>query len=70
MLSRDYPRRQTQQPGMQPPVLSGIGEIDNRPQEMQNTLFLSRGDGAFAEVAYLAGVEASEWTWSSVFLCL
>ena len=67
MLSRDYARRQMQR-NTQAPVPTGIGEIDNRPQEMQNTLFLSRGDGAFTEVAHLAGVEASEWTWSSVFL--
>ena len=35
---------------------------------MQNTLFLSRGDGTYAEVAHVAGVAASEWTWGSAFL--
>ena len=67
MLSPVYRRRQAQVQ-MEPPVLSGIGDIDNRPQEMQNALLLSRGDGTFAEVARLAGVAASEWTWSSLFV--
>ncbi len=68
MLSRDHRRRQRQQPGLQPPELSDVGDIDNRPQEMQNTLFLNRGDGDFAEIAHMAGVHASEWTWGSAFL--
>ena len=67
MLSPVYARRQAQVQ-MTPPVLSGIGDIDNRPQEMQNMLLRSRGDGTFAETANLAGVAASEWTWASVFV--
>ena len=67
MLSPVYGRRQAQVQ-MEPPVPSGIGDIDNRPQEMQNALLLSRGDGTFVEVARRAGVAASEWTWSSVFV--
>lgn len=68
MLSRDHRRRQRQQPGLQSPELSGVGDIDNRPQEMQNTLFLNRGDGTFSEIAHMAGIHASEWTWGSAFL--
>ena len=34
----------------------------------RNTLQLNRGDGTFAEVARLAGVGASGWSWSTVFL--
>ena len=75
MLSPVYARRQAQVQ-MVPPVLSGIGDIDNRPQEMQNMLLLSRGDPGsgpgqaptFAETANLAGLAASEWTWSGVFV--
>ena len=67
MLSRDYARRQMQV-GSPIPFPTGIGEIDNRPQVIQNTLFLNRGDGTYAEIAHAAGVAASEWSWSSVFL--
>ncbi|MEM6645075.1 MAG: VCBS repeat-containing protein, partial [Bacteroidota bacterium] len=67
MLSRDYQRRQVQM-GTRAPIPAAIGAIDNRPQEMQNMLFLGRGDGTFAEVAYMADVAASEWTWASLFM--
>ena len=65
MLSRDHSRRQRQQSGVQSFDASGP---DARPQEMQNALFLNRGDGSFAEIAHMAGVHASEWTWGSAFL--
>lgn len=45
-----------------------IGDISGRPQVARNTLFLNRGDGTFTEIAQLAGVSASEWSWSPVFL--
>lgn len=67
MLSPEYSRRQ-RQAGTQVPVADDMGVMENRPQVMQNTLFLGQGDGTFAEVAHAAGVEASEWTWSSLFL--
>ena len=34
----------------------------------RNTLHLNRGDGTFAEIARLAGVGASGWSWSTLFL--
>src|SRR5262249_10368249 len=34
----------------------------------QNTLLLNRGDGTYAEIASLAGLPASDWSWSPVFL--
>ncbi len=67
MLSRDHRERNVQvdnlplgrhQPGIEP----------MRPQFLQNTLFLGRGDGTFAEIARLAGLAASEWSWTPVFL--
>ena len=67
MLYPDYSARQVQV-GMQAPTPEAIGEIENRPQHMQNMLMLNRGDGTFADIARLSGVEASGWTWSSTFL--
>lgn len=37
------------------------------PQYARNTLQLNRGDGRFSEVGFLAGVEATDWTWSLLF---
>jgi len=67
MLSRDPVRRKTQTP-THTPLPKLIGRIQDRPQLQRNTLQLNRGDGTFAEVASFAGVEASDWSWSTLFL--
>jgi hypothetical protein len=67
MLSRD-PRLRKRQKFAQPPMPGGIGEIATRPQFMRNTLFANRGDGSYAEIANYAGVAASEWSWSPIFM--
>lgn len=67
MLSRDHARRQVQ-------VLdatsfaSSLAQAAGPPQSSRNTLFRSRGDGTFAEIARLAGLAATEWSWCPVFL--
>ena len=67
MLSRNHKRRKTQMGPMSVTPVS-VGEIDNRPQYMRNTLFLNRGDNTYAEIAQYGGVQASEWSWSPLFL--
>src|SRR6266404_5957938 len=67
MLSRDHRRRLVQQTNLRPEVLP-LGAIDNRPQYSRNTLQLGRSDGTYAEIAQYAGVEASEWSWTPIFL--
>lgn len=37
------------------------------PQYGRNTLQLNRGDGRFSEIAYLAGVAATDWSWAPLF---
>ncbi len=67
MLSRDPRLRKTQRP-THTPLPKGIGVIDDRPQMQRNTLFVNRGDATFAQVSYLAGVAASDWSWATMFL--
>jgi len=67
MLSRDHFRRQVQV-GELVPYFSQPGLFEERPQYSHNTLQLNRGDGTYAEIAWFAGVEASEWSWMPVFL--
>jgi hypothetical protein len=67
MLSRDL-RLRKRQMFAQNPTASPLGEIENRPQIMRNTFFKNRGDGTFAEIADYAGISASEWSWSPLFL--
>lgn len=67
MLSRLHTRRLTQRTdaSMEPMVED---RMDNRLQFPRNMLFLNRGDGRYAEIAQLSGVEASEWSWTPIFL--
>ena len=67
MLSSDGRRRQTQKP-THTPLPKLVGRIDDTPQMMRNTLFVNRGDNTYAQISYLAGVEASDWSWASLFL--
>lgn len=67
MLSREHTRRKTQM-GNMTSTPDTIGKIFNRPQIMQNTLFLSRGDGTYSEIAQYANIRASEWSWAATFM--
>ncbi len=45
------------------------GEFRDRPQVPHlNTFFKNRGDGTYAEIACFAGVQASGWSWTAMFL--
>jgi len=67
MLSRVHQDRAVQVAGSSS-VVWPVGVIENRPQLNRNTLQYNRGDGTFAEIAYYAGVEASEWSWGPILL--
>ena len=66
MLSPSYVERQRQHFVIPPEVLE-MGDGKVRPQEMQNMLLTNRGDATFAEIAHMAGIAATGWTWSSIF---
>lgn len=67
MLSRSHVHRLTVMADRNPPV-PWPGQIATRPQYLLNVLSLNRGDGTYAEISQLAGVQASEWAWSTLFL--
>ena len=67
MLSREHRRRLVQRTNTKPEILP-LGAIDNRPQYSRNMVYLNRGDGTYAEIAQYAGLEASEWSWTPIFL--
>jgi len=67
MLSRDLAMRKRQTPAQDmSDRLATRGKFAD--QVMRNTLLNNRGDGSFAELANLAGLAASDWSWSPVFL--
>ena len=67
MLSRDSRRLKTQIP-THTPLPKRPGDLKTQLQQQRNTLFANRGDGTFAEVGLLAGVQASGWSWSTMLL--
>ena len=67
MLSPTLAARQRQIP-THTPLPKKVGLTTDRGQWMRNTLQLSRGDGTWAQVADLAGVAATDWSWGSAFL--
>ena len=66
MLSRD-PIRVKTQVGLSIPMTTEIGQVSNRPQAVQNMLFWNLENRTFSEGASMAGVAASEWSWSGLF---
>ncbi len=67
MLDMSSGGQKTQTPA-DAPEETMVGEIETRPQLPRNTLHVNRGDATFAEAAYFAGLEASGWSWSVMFL--
>ncbi len=66
MRSRQHARRMTRRDNRVDPTPPGM--VENRPQAPRNTLHLNRGDGTYAEVAQFAGLDASEWSWTAIFI--
>lgn len=67
MMGRDHRRRMQQVSGIVPDTFPP-GFFENRPEIPRNTLFHNRGDGSYAEIAHYSGVEATDWSWSPLFL--
>jgi hypothetical protein len=67
MLSRDHRQRIVQAAHMTPATIRA-GEKNERMQLKRNVLQLNRGDGTYAEIAQLSGLEASAWSWATLFL--
>jgi enediyne biosynthesis protein E4 len=67
MLERTHAMRLRNFP-MSPANPAAVGEGVDRPQIDRNTLQLNRGDGTYADIAQYAGIEATTWSWSLIFL--
>ncbi|HJR35396.1 MAG TPA: CRTAC1 family protein, partial [Gemmatimonadales bacterium] len=67
MLANDSRRQKTQIP-THTAVPKQVGQYSERGQWQRNALLRNRGDGTFEEIADAAGVAASGWSWSSMFL--
>ena len=67
MLANESHRLKTQIP-THTPLPKRPGEMELQLQQQRNTMFVNRGDGTFAEASYLAGVQASGWSWATMLM--
>lgn len=42
-------------------------DVDVVPQYSANALYLNNGDGSFSDIAFMAGVAYTDWSWSPLF---
>jgi hypothetical protein len=66
MLSNDPARLKTQIP-THTALPKVPGDMESQLQQQRNALFINRGDGTFADASMAAGVQASGWSWSTMF---
>jgi hypothetical protein len=67
MLSREHKRRKTQSSLTAPDEVFATRKHP-RAQTERNTLLLNQRDGTYHEIAHYSGLEASEWSWSPIFI--
>lgn len=69
MLARDPVTRRIQRGNApKPGLVLPIQDPAYRIEHPRNVLQRARGDGTFADVAWLSGLAATDWTWGAVFL--
>ncbi|GAA5522595.1 FG-GAP-like repeat-containing protein [Aliifodinibius salicampi] len=67
MLSPEHSER-LRQVGSDDPNPEQYRNVEARPTNNRNSLFLKREDLTYAEIAYLSGVEGSGWSWDATFM--
>ncbi len=68
MAAKDNYRSKTNMSGMDQKKFEMFVDHGLHYQYMINTLQLNKGDGTFSEVAQLAGVDKTDWSWSALFM--
>jgi hypothetical protein len=67
MLPEDNYRRKMIMPASSYDKFSLALQKGYQPQYSRNTLQLNNGDGTFSDIAFLAGVSSTDWSWSSLW---
>lgn len=67
MVAANQYRKKTNMSGMNPEVFWDNVKIGRHYQYMQNSLQLGNGNGTFSEIAELAGIASTDWSWTSLF---
>lgn len=64
MVAEDNFRRKSNMSGMHKKAFEKVLKEKGHYQYMFNMLYLNQGEGIFSDIAHLAGVEATDWSWS------
>lgn len=67
MMAEDNRRKKINMSAMKPSVFWENVDAGRHHQYMQNVLQLNNGNGTFSEVAELADVAFTDWSWSTIF---
>jgi len=68
MTATDHFRSKTLMPSMNPDVFAGLHDrYGFQYQYMFNSLQLNNGNGTFCEIAQMAGIHKSDWSWATLF---
>lgn len=67
MLPEDNARRQLIIPSSSYDKFQLTQQMNYEPQYTRNTLQLNNGDGTFSEIGQLAGIDKTDWSWSTLF---
>ncbi len=67
MVADDNRRLKTNMSGMNPKKFWGLANAGYHYQYMFNALQLNNGNGTFSEIAQIAGVSQTDWSWSPLF---
>jgi len=68
MRPEDYKRSKTSMPAMNPAVYDTMSRMNMHVQYMHNTLQLNRGNGFFSDIAQLAGLDKTDWSWAPLIV--
>ncbi|MBN4072558.1 VCBS repeat-containing protein [Crocinitomix catalasitica] len=67
MVSEDHIRSKKNMGGMSTEVFWESVDYGNHYQYMFNTLQLNNGNGTFSEIAQMAGISKTDWSWAPLF---
>ncbi|HLF64403.1 MAG TPA: VCBS repeat-containing protein, partial [Saprospiraceae bacterium] len=68
MVAEDHYRNKTNMSGMNPDKFWTLANHGYHYQYMFNALQLNNGNGTFSEIAQLAGVSHTDWSWATFFI--
>jgi len=67
MIAESNRRKKTNMSSMQPEAFYQNVQLGRHFQYMQNMLHLNNGNGSFSDIAEMAGISNTDWSWAPLF---